>query len=76
MPEHLAMQVSAVAAGMDPKVFTQIDLVYDVRDGTGPERLVGAVKRSQETCCSVSIMVKRICPFRYPVVLNGETAAG
>ena len=75
MPERFAMQVSAVAAETDPKVFTSIELVYDVRGGTEREKLVRAVKLSQETYCSVSIMVSRMCPIGYTVLLNGETIA-
>ncbi len=76
MPESFSMQVSAVSAETDPKVFTSIELAYDVRGGTEREKLIKAVELSQGTYCSVSIMAKRMCPLRYSVVLNGETVTG
>ncbi len=75
MPESFSMSVSAEVADSDPKVFTSVHLVYELTGKTEPDRLVKAVRLSQETYCSVAIMVKRVCPLSYSVVLNGKEVA-
>jgi len=72
MPDSFYVTVNGETAEKDPMVFTGIDLEYHAGGGTEKEKLLKAVKMSQETYCSVSIMVKKAAPLRYRVVLNGE----
>jgi uncharacterized OsmC-like protein len=37
-----------------------------------PEKLMKAVKMSQDTYCSVGAMVKKVCDYSSEVFLNGE----
>ena len=53
-----AVKVSAERAGVDPKVFTRIDLHFIVKGrGLKPEAVERAIKLSAEKYCSASIML-------------------
>lgn len=72
LPDRFAIQVQGEIADEDPKVFTDIELVYIVEGNVDRNKLSRAVKMSQETYCALSIMVKRITAFTYRVMLNGD----
>ncbi|MCB8944833.1 MAG: OsmC family protein [Ardenticatenaceae bacterium] len=57
---HVDVEISAVRAETDPKVYTEADLVYVVRGkDVDPHAVERAIALSQETYCSASIMFKR-----------------
>lgn len=72
MPDRFYMEVRGDTADKDPRVFTGIEMIYFVEGTTEKDKLLKAVKLSQETYCSLSIMVKKVTEFRYTVILNGE----
>lgn len=74
LPSKFSMEVSGEAAENDPKVFTKIRMTYHVEGKVDREKFLKAVKLSQDTYCSIGIMVKKICDYSYEVYLNGEKA--
>ena len=72
LPSKFSMEVSGDVVEKDPKVFTKIVLTYHVEGNVDREKLLKAVKMSQDTYCSIGAMVKKICDYSYEVYLNGE----
>jgi putative redox protein len=72
LPSKFRIEVSGEVAERDPKVFTKIALTYYVDGNVDPEKLMKAVKMSQDTYCSVGAMVKKVCDYSSEVFLNGE----
>ncbi len=72
LPDRFVIQMSGNVAEEEPKVFTDIEMVYNVEGDVDRNKLIRAVKMSQETYCALSIMVKKITDFTYYVMLNGE----
>ncbi len=73
LPDSFFIDVRGEVADEMPKVFKSINLVYNFKGKSDKEKLIKAVKLSQEKYCSISIMVRKICDFKYSVVLNGST---
>jgi len=72
LPEKFIIEVDAVEKSEDPKVFTKIDLAYRVEGEVDREKLLKAIRLSQETYCSIGAMVKKACELNWSVFLNGE----
>lgn len=72
LPSEFWMEVRGETAEKDPKVFTRIELAYHVNGPVDAEKLLRAVKMSQDTYCSVGAMIKKICDYSYSLFLNGE----
>jgi putative redox protein len=72
LPGRFAIQVQGEVADKEPKVFTAIEMIYIVEGNVDANKLIRAVKMSQETYCALSIMVKKVTAFTYRVILNGE----
>lgn len=65
---------TAQRAAQDPKVFTQIHLVYTVAGrGLDPKQVERAVKLSKDKYCSATIMLARTAEVTYEIVMvDGE----
>jgi putative redox protein len=71
-----AIDLEAEEAGTQPRVFTQVQLIYKV-DGERIESqaLERAIHLSLEKYCSVSAMLQRAFPIHWKAVLNGAVIA-
>lgn len=72
LPSEFWMEVRGETAQTDPKVFTRIELLYHVNGPVDEDKLLRAIKMSQDTYCSVGAMIKKICEYSYEVYLNGN----
>jgi putative redox protein len=72
LPQKFWMDVRGETAETDPKVFTKIALSYHVDGQIDEEKLLKAIKMSQDTYCSVGAMIKKICDYAYDVYVNGK----
>lgn len=72
LPSEFWMEVRGETAESDPKVFTKIELFYHLNGQIEKEKLLRAVKMSQDTYCSIGAMIKKICEYSYQVYLNGK----
>ena len=72
MPENFEVKLVGEKAEEYPQVFTSMKMTYIVNGSTDKNKLIKAVKLSQETYCALSIMAKKITDFSYVVLLNGE----
>lgn len=68
------MSAEANTTNTQPKVFVQVDLIYDfvVPEGTSAEKFEEAVELSMTEYCGVSAMIAKGCPIYYVIRLNGE----
>ena len=62
----------ATTTGIQPAVFTAIDLSFRAVGDVSPDVLLEAVMLSQTKFCGVSAMLSKAMPIRYSVELNGE----
>lgn len=68
----LEVQGDAAVATEHPRVFTRIDLVYQVEGENVPvAEIERAIRSSQEKYCSVSAMMRKNCPIAWTATLNG-----
>lgn len=72
LPDRFEIQVNGEVAEKEPKVFTDIEMVYVIEGDVDRNKIIRAVSLSQETYCALSIMVKQVAGFTYRVILNGE----
>ncbi len=72
--EDFYMNVDAERADEHPRVFTKIVLTYEftgVKD-EDTEKVLKAVKLSQDKYCSVGAMLKKATDYSYSVRINGK----
>lgn len=56
-----------------PKVYSSIHMDYHFEgEIKKPEKIIKAVRYSQERYCGVSFMIRMICPLTYSIYVNGE----
>lgn len=71
--ESLSIDVKAELSDNIPAIYTSFDVTYlvagNVEDSTKIEK---AIRLSQEKYCGVSIMMRKIAPIAYRILLNGE----
>lgn len=72
--ESFEMEVEATRADEHPKVFTEIWLTYHLKTekNEDAEKVLKAVKLSQEKYCSVGAMLKKAASYHYRVIHNGK----
>ncbi|HSA33015.1 MAG TPA: OsmC family protein [bacterium] len=77
VPQGFRIEVEAPLTEEHPKVFSSFSLTYLFEGEADPEKIVRAVKLSQEKYCGISAMFRRIAPLSWRVMLNGvEIARG
>lgn len=77
VPRGFRVEVEAPLTEEHPKVFSSFSLTYLFEGEADPDKLVRAVKLSQEKYCGISAMFRRIAPLSWRAVLNGvEIARG
>jgi putative redox protein len=75
VPYHsLNVSASAETTDTQPKVFTQIDLLFEINadENAAPDRFIESIEKSLTLYCGVSAMVNSISPIFYTLRLNGE----
>jgi putative redox protein len=66
----LEIEASAEQTDTHPKVFTYIDMVYQVdAPESDRDKVQRAVQLSQEKYCGVSAMLAKNCPINYTILL-------
>jgi putative redox protein len=71
-PDSFRVVAEADIADEHPKVFTKIHLTYEFKGkNLSQDKLKKAVNLSQERYCSVSAMLKKVCPFTYEIKITG-----
>lgn len=69
----LKMDITAELTTEHPKVYSEMHLDYFFEgEIPKPEKVVKAVRLSQERYCGVSAMIRMICPLTYSIFINGE----
>jgi putative redox protein len=58
-----------------PKIFKELNLIYDLHGEIDPEKAKEAVRLSMSQYCGVSAMVSKAVPIRYTVKINGAVIA-
>lgn len=72
--DSFEMTAEANTTDTQPKVFVQVDLIYDFKAApdAGAEKFEEAVVQSMTKYCGVSAMITKACPIYYVIRLNGE----
>ncbi|HHM21427.1 MAG TPA: OsmC family peroxiredoxin [Bacteroidetes bacterium] len=67
------MDIQAELTTEHPKIYSHIHLDYFF-EGENPkvDKILKAVRLSQERYCGVSEMIRRVCPLTYSVYVNGK----
>lgn len=70
------LTASADQTSEEPKVFKTITLVYTIHgDDVDPDKVVKAVRLSQDKYCGVSAMLRKNSPIDIKIVVNGREIA-
>jgi putative redox protein len=76
-PKRFTIELEADEAGEHPMVFTEIRMTYQFEGDLPVADLERAIRLSQDKYCSVSAMLRRVCPIRWRAMLDGrEVLAG
>lgn len=70
--ENLSIDVTAEMSDDIPAVYTSFDVTYHVTGNADDStRIEKAIRLSQEKYCGVALMMKKIGPITYRILLNG-----
>jgi len=64
-----------MSEGKVPKVFTDIELLFQINGQFDKNIAIEAVKLSQTKYCGVTAMLLKATPVHYKVLINGEEVA-
>lgn len=71
--EKLSIDVKAETSDTIPMLYTAFDVTYHVTGNTDDSvRIEKAIRLSQEKYCGVALMMKKIGPITYRILLNGS----
>ena len=70
--DKLSIDVKAETSDTIPMLYTAFDVTYHVTGNTEDSaRIEKAIRLSQEKYCGVALMMKKIGPITYRILLNG-----
>lgn len=70
--DSLSIDVSAETSEGTPIVYTAFHVTYHVTASTDDsDKIIKAIRLSQEKYCGVTLMMKKIAPVTYEILLNG-----
>ena len=70
--EKLSIDVKAETSDTIPMLYTALDVTYHVTGNADDSaRIEKAIRLSQEKYCGVALMMKKIGPITYRILLNG-----
>lgn len=70
--EALSIDVTAGTSDGIPMVYTSFHVAYHITGSTeDSKKIIKAVRLSQEQYCGVTMMMKKIAPVSWEIVLNG-----
>ena len=64
---------ATIRKGVDPAVFTGVDIAFRIEGAVDPALAVEAARLSQTHFCAISAMLSRAVPIRYEVFVNGAS---
>lgn len=73
--DKISIDVTAETSDTIPMVYTAFHATYHIDGNIGDAaKIEKAIRLSQEKYCGVGLMMKKIGPITYDILLNGEPA--
>lgn len=71
--EKVSIDVKAESSDTIPMVYTAFHMTYHIQGNKeDAAKIDKAIRLSQEKYCGVGLMMKKIAPITYEILLNGE----